>query len=240
MTSNLSYSPETLYSGQNQRFVSRVNFKFDGRPCKTIGHLFYSASSCVHHFITISEFHLDIYSPETPILGQNQWLFASRDLEIWQMTLKNNITHFFCATSSFVHRFKAIGEFKLELQFRNASFGSKSTIFYPCDFEIWRMTLNINRAPLLSNNKLCASCCHHMWIQTGVMVRKQLIGVSTSVTLPLDLWPRPFLWTSLLSLAITLKILWWYDDGNIVEKVWQTDGKTDGHLDKNTNVLWWE
>ena len=39
------------------------------------------------------------------------------------------IGHLFSATSSFVQHFVAIGEFKLELQSGNASFGSKSTIF---------------------------------------------------------------------------------------------------------------
>ena len=38
------------------------------------------------------------------------------------------IGHIFYATSSFVHHFVPIGEFKLELQSRNAQFGSKSTI----------------------------------------------------------------------------------------------------------------
>ena len=40
------------------------------------------------------------------------------------------IGHLFYATSSFVHHFVAIGEFKLELQSGNAQFGSKSTIFW--------------------------------------------------------------------------------------------------------------
>ena len=39
------------------------------------------------------------------------------------------IGHLFYATSSFVHHFVAINKFKLELQSRNAQFGSKSTIF---------------------------------------------------------------------------------------------------------------
>ena len=39
------------------------------------------------------------------------------------------IGHLFYATSSFVHHFVAIGEFKLELQSGNAQFGSNSTIF---------------------------------------------------------------------------------------------------------------
>ena len=83
----------------------------------------------------------------------------------------------------------------------------------PCDLEIWRMTLKNNRAPLLSIIKLYASFHHHMWIQTGVTVRKRLSWVVTSVTLTFDLWPWPFAWTSLLSLVITpenfMMIRWW-------------------------------
>ena len=39
------------------------------------------------------------------------------------------IGHLFYATSSFVHHFLAIGDFKLELQSGNTQFGSNSTIF---------------------------------------------------------------------------------------------------------------
>ena len=41
----------------------------------------------------------------------------------------NTIGHLFYATSSFVHHFVAIGEFKLQLQSGNAQSGSNSTIF---------------------------------------------------------------------------------------------------------------
>ena len=41
------------------------------------------------------------------------------------------IGHLFYTTPSFVHHFKSIGEFKLELQSGNAQFGSKSAIFIP-------------------------------------------------------------------------------------------------------------
>ena len=57
----------------------------------------------------------------------------------------------------------------------------------PCDLEIWRMTFKNNRAPLLSIIKLYVSFHHHMWIQTGVTVRKRLSWVVTSVTLTFDL-----------------------------------------------------
>ena len=87
------------------------------------------------------------------------------------------IGNLFNATSSFMHHFLAIGEFKLELQSGNAQSGSNSTLLEPCDLEIWRMTLKNNRAPLLCYFKLCASFHSDWWIQTGVTVRKRLIWV---------------------------------------------------------------
>ena len=39
-------------------FCSRVTFKLDGWPWKTIGHLFYATSSFVHHFVPIGELKL--------------------------------------------------------------------------------------------------------------------------------------------------------------------------------------
>ena len=99
------------------------------------------------------------------------------------------------------------------------------------DLEIWRMTFKNNRAPLLSIIKLYASFHHHMWIQTGVTVRKRLSWVVTSVTLTFDLWPWPFAWTSLLSLVITpenfMMIRWW-EHGEKGVTDGQTDGQTDG------------
>ena len=92
------------------------------------------------------------------------------------------------------------------------------------------MTLKNNRAPLLSNINLCASFHHHMWIQTGVTVRKRLSWVLTSVTLAFDLWPWPFAWTLLWSLVITpdnfMMIRWW-EHGR---QVWETDGQTENTI----------
>ena len=68
------------------------------------------------------------------------------------------------ATSSFVQHFVPIGEFKLELQSGNAQSGSNSTIEL-CDIEIWRMTLQNNRAPLLCYFKLRASFDTYWWVQ---------------------------------------------------------------------------
>ena len=61
-------------------------------------------------------------------LDSNHWFFSPCDTEIWWMTPKT-IWLLFYATLSFVHHFVAIGGFKLELQSRNAKFGSNSMIF---------------------------------------------------------------------------------------------------------------
>ena len=122
-------------------FLSCVTLKFDGWPWKTTGHLFYAASSLMHHFIAISEL-------------------------------------------------------KLELQSGNAQLGPKSMIFFvPCDLEIWQMTLENNKVPLLCYFKLCASFGSHWWIQTVVTVRKCLIWVKnvnfvSRVTLKFDGCPK--------------------------------------------------
>ena len=106
----------------------------------------------------------------------------------------------------------------------------------PCDLEIWRMTLKNNRAPLLCCFQLCAWFHCHMWIQTGVRVRKRLSWVLTSVTLTFDLWPWPFAWTSLLTMVITpenfMMIRWWEHGEKGV-----TDGRTDGQTDGQTDGL---
>ena len=64
----------------------------------------------------------------------------------------------------------------------------------PCDLEIWRMTLQNNRAPLLCYFKLCASFHTHWWFQISVTVRKRSIRVKIDdffirVTLKFDGWP---------------------------------------------------
>ena len=99
-----------------------------------------------------------------------------------------------------------------------------------CDLEIWRMTLKNNRAPLLCYFQLCAWFHCHMWIQTGVRVRKRLSWVLTSVTLTFDLWPWPFAWTSLLTMVMTpeifMMIRWWeHGEKGVTDR--QTDGQTD-------------
>ena len=63
----------------------------------------------------------------------------------------------------------------------------------PCDLEIWRMTLQNNRAPVLCYFKLCASVRTRWWIQTWDTVRKRPIWVKfddfySRATLKFDGW----------------------------------------------------
>ena len=60
--------------------------------------------------------------------------------------------------------------------------------------EIWWVTLENNKAPLLCYFKLCVSFRTHWWIQIWVTVRKHLIWVKidnflSRVTSKLDRWP---------------------------------------------------
>ena len=111
-------------------FLSSVPLKFDGWPWKTRRHLSYAATSFVHHFIATGEFKLELQSGNTQF-GSKSTIFISR------MTLKfdgwprKTIGHFFYTTPNFVHHFKSISEFNVDLQCRNAQLGSKLAIFCP-------------------------------------------------------------------------------------------------------------
>ena len=91
------------------------------------------------------------------------------------------------------------------------------------------MTLKNNRVPLLWNIKLCASFHRHLWIRTGVTIRKRLSWFVTSVTLTFDLWHWSFSWTSILSLVITpenFMIIWSkHSEKGVTDR--QTDRRTD-------------
>ena len=128
MNSNWSYSPKTPNLGQNGQIFSRVSLQFDLWPWKTIGHLFYVTSSFVHHFITIIELKLELQSGNAQF-GSKSMNFFSRVTSKFDIWPSKTIGHLFYATSSFVHHFIAIGEFKLELKSGNAQSGSNSTIF---------------------------------------------------------------------------------------------------------------
>ena len=64
----------------------------------------------------------------------------------------------------------------------------------PCKLEIWWMTLEKNRAPLLYWAKLCASFQSHGWIQTGDIIWKLSIQVKVShffIPCDIGIWQVP-------------------------------------------------
>ena len=150
----------------------------------------------MQHFKAIGEFKLELQSRNAQF-GSKSMIFFSRvtfQFDVWPW---KTIGHLFYATSSFVQRFVAIVEFKLELQSGNAQFGSNSTIFFfSCvtlifDRWPWKTT---GQQPLLCYFKHCASFRSHWWIQTGVTVRKRPIWVKfddilSRVTLKFGKWP---------------------------------------------------
>ena len=145
-----------------------------------------------------------------PNLGQNLWFF------LFRVTLKidrwywKTIGHLFYATSSRVHHFVAIGEFKVKLLSGNAQFGSKSTIFLPCDLEICWVTLKTIQYLSWARS----SFVHHFIIICELKLEfgPETAKLGFDLREP-DLWPWPFARTSLLSLVITpeifMMIRWW-------------------------------
>ena len=85
LNSNWSYSPETLNSGRKNFFSSRVTFKFDGRPWKTIGHLFYTTPSLEHYFKAIGDFKLELQSRNI------QFGSKSISLAVWPWYLTDDL-----------------------------------------------------------------------------------------------------------------------------------------------------
>ena len=67
-------------------FLSRVTFKFDGWPSKTIVHLFYATSSFVQHFVAIGEFKLELQSWNAQS-GSNGTLLRA----VWPWNLTDDI-----------------------------------------------------------------------------------------------------------------------------------------------------
>ena len=86
------------------------------------------------------------------------------------------------------------------------------------ELEVWQMTYNNNRAPLLCHIKLCASFDSHLLIQTGVKIWKHLIWVkiidfSTRLTLDFEGWPCKtigYLFYATASFVHHAKAIWRY------------------------------
>ena len=78
--------PKRLIWVKVDAFLSRVTLKLDGWPSKTIGHLFYTTWSFVHHFVTIGEFKLELESGNAQS-GSNVTLFRA----VWPWNLTDDL-----------------------------------------------------------------------------------------------------------------------------------------------------
>ena len=105
------------------------------------------------------------YHPESLKSELNRRFCQPCDLEIGQMTTKNNRAH--------LCHFKIFASFRSFLWIQTVVTVRKRSIgFDPCDLQIWRLTLKNNRAPPLCHFKLWVSFHSHLSIQTRVTVRK--------------------------------------------------------------------
>ena len=67
-------------------FLSHVTLRIDKWHWITIGHLFYTTPSFMHHFKFIGEVNLELQSGNAQF-GSKLAIFVPRDLEIWWITL---------------------------------------------------------------------------------------------------------------------------------------------------------
>ena len=130
MNSNRSYNPETLNSGQNRRFFFPCDLEIWWMTLKN------DMAPVLCCFKLCASFHSHQWI-------QNRFTVWKRPIRIKIDVFLSHVTltfsrwhwktigHLFYTTSSFVHHFKAMDEFKLELQSGNAQFRSKSAIFCP-------------------------------------------------------------------------------------------------------------
>ena len=157
MNSNWSYSPETPNLGQIWRFLEPCDLEIWRMTLKN------------KH--GKSEWFDSCDWPSNLKLDSNRQFFRPCDRDICWMTPKNNRTlllYYVKLCASFQTGFYSPETLNSGRYWWNVML---------CDLEIWCMTLENNRASLLCCFKLCASFHSHLWIQTGVTVRKRPIWV---------------------------------------------------------------
>ena len=129
VNSNFSYSPETLNSGQNRRFFEPCDLEIWPMTFKN------NRAPLLCYFKLCAAFHSHWWI-QTGVTVRKRPIWVKFDDFYSRVTLKfdgwpsKTIGHLFYASSNFVQHFIPIGEFKFQLQSRNAQFGSKSTFFW--------------------------------------------------------------------------------------------------------------
>ena len=127
VNSNWSYSPETPNLGQIRRFWEPCDLEIWWLTLKN------NKAPLLCYFKLGAAFRSH-WLIQTGVTVRKRPIWDKFDDFYSHATLKSDgwpcktIGYLFYATSSFVHHFIHIGEFKFELQSGNAQFGSKSTI----------------------------------------------------------------------------------------------------------------
>ena len=183
---NWSYSPKTLNSGQNRQFFVPCDLEIWWMTLKN------NRAPLLCCFKLCASFHSHQWI-QTKVTIWKRPIWVKINVFLSRMTLKfdrwpwKTIGHLFYATSSFVHHFIAIGEFKLELESGNAQFGSKSTTFLAVS--LWNLTgdLEKHQAPK-QHQALCIISSLYVNSNWSYCLEMAKLG-DHLCDLDLDLWP---------------------------------------------------
>ena len=104
---------------------------------KTIGHLFYTTPSIVHHFKSIDAAKLELQSGNAQF-GSKLEIFCPRDLEIWWMTFKNKRAHL-------LYHIKLCASFQSHRWIQTGVTVRKCSIWVKIGIFLSRVTLKIDR-----------------------------------------------------------------------------------------------
>ena len=108
-----------------------------------------------------------------PVRGRQLWMRTGKFMLIFLQFHVYDLWFKAWGPTTFLTEFQTLPAYSPE----TPNLGQNRWCFVPCDLEIWWMTLENNRASLLCCFKLCATFHSHLWIQTGVTVRKGPIWV---------------------------------------------------------------
>ena len=136
--------------------------------------------------------------------------------------------HLFYATSSFVHHFIVIGEFKLKLQSGNAQYGSNSTIIFS------RVTLKFDGWPWITIGHLfqaTSSCVHHSIIICEFKLELQSGNGYVGFW---PLWPLTLTFSMDLTFVIGDNSRKFHDDTMMGTQWKRCDRRADGQIDGQT------
>ena len=133
-------------------FLSRRTL--NGWPWKTIGHLFYTTSSCVHHFKAMDKFKLELQSRNAQFISKSAF-FVPCDLEIGWMTLKYNMAPLLCCFK-LCASFQSHGWIHTGVTVRQRSIQVKIGIF--CPVWPWNLTDDLEKQQNASTMLFQAVC----------------------------------------------------------------------------------